>query len=205
MDDIQQRELARNDPALFLQSHKTPLVIDEVQYAPELFSAIKVIVDREKKNGLFWLTGSQKFHLMQGITESLAGRVAIINLLGLSQAEIDNRSTDSKPFIPTPDWIDSARSQVSKPKLLQDVYQRIWRGSFPALWTTEDASGSGNSDGWGYGFGSGAGAGNPDGSGFGYQKVPYSEVSRDIFYINKVRDKFLSLVSGIIEIIFSKL
>ena len=181
LDDLQHRELARTDPALFLQSHKTPLVIDEVQYAPELFSAIKMIVDREKKNGLFWLTGSQKFHLMQGITESLAGRVAIIDLLGLSQAEIDNRSTSSKPFMPTPDWIDRTRSQVSKPGLLQDVYQRIWRGSFPALWTTEDPSGDGNGDG------SGDGAGNPDGSGFGYQKVPRSEVSRDIFYKSYVQ------------------
>ena len=187
LDDLQQRELARNDPALFLQSHKAPLVIDEVQYASELFSAIKMIVDREKKNGLFWLIGSQKFHLMQGITESLAGRVAIIDLLGLSQAEIDNRSTDSEPFMPTSDWIDSARSQVGKPMLLQDVYQRIWRGSFPALWTTVDDNSSGNSDGSGHGFGSGAGAGNPGGSGFGYQWIPYSEVNRDIFYKSYVQ------------------
>ena len=80
LDDMQQRELARQDPVLFLQSHKWPLTIDEVQYAPELFSAIKIIVDREKKNWMFWLTGSQKFHLMKGITESLAGRGAFPRL-----------------------------------------------------------------------------------------------------------------------------
>ena len=133
LDDLQQRELARNDPALFLQSHKTPLTIDEVQYAPELFSAIKIIVDREKKNGLFWLTGSQKFHLMQGITESLAGRVAIVDLLGLSQAEMDGRAEVAEPFLPTPDWIEQTAPSIKQQKSLQEVYERIWRGAFPRL------------------------------------------------------------------------
>lgn len=187
LDDLQQRDLARNDPSLFLQSHKTPLIIDEVQYAPELFSAIKIVVDREKKKGLFWLTGSQKFHLMQGITESLAGRVAIVDLLGLSQAEIDNQPARSQPFLPTPEWLENVRSHINQPSLLQDVYQRIWRGSFPALWATEDANGAGNEDGSGYGFGSGAGVGNEDGSGYGYQRISYSEVSRDIFYKSYVQ------------------
>ena len=187
LDDLQQRELARNDPALFLQSHKTPLIIDEVQYAPELFSAIKLIVDREKKNGLFWLTGSQKFHLMQGITESLAGRVAIIDLLGLSQAEIEDRATASTPFMPTPDWINRAGQQIDEPELLEDVYQKIWRGSFPALWATENASDEGIDDSSGNGSGEGAGAGNPDGSGYGYKRAAYSEVSRDLFYKSYVQ------------------
>lgn len=133
LDDLEQRELAKTDPALFLQSHQPPLIIDEVQYAPELFSAIKIIVDREKKKGLFWLTGSQKFHLMRGITESLAGRVAIIDLLGLSQAEISGRAGTSMPFMPTPEWIDSAKKQVNTSKSLLDIYELIWRGSFPAL------------------------------------------------------------------------
>ena len=76
LDDLEARSLAQRDPALFLQTWPAPVVIDEIQYAPQLFSAIKLIVDREKRNGLFWLTGSQKFQLMRGITESLAGRVA---------------------------------------------------------------------------------------------------------------------------------
>jgi predicted AAA+ superfamily ATPase len=187
LDDMQQRELARNDPALFLQSHKTPLTIDEVQYAPELFSAIKIIVDREKKNGLFWLTGSQKFHLMQGITESLAGRVAIVDLLGLSQAEMDRRAEVAEPFLPTPDWIEQTAKHIKQPKSPQELYERIWLGSFPRLWITGDPDGAGESDGSGYGFGSGAGAGNLDGSGFGYQHIPYSEINRDIFYKSYVQ------------------
>jgi predicted AAA+ superfamily ATPase len=86
LDDLEQRELAQTDPALFLQRHKPPVTIDEVQYAPELFSYIKMAVDKSRQPGMFWLTGSQKFHLMKGISESLAGRVAIIDMLGLSQA-----------------------------------------------------------------------------------------------------------------------
>lgn len=65
LDDLQARHLA--------QTYPLPLIIDEAQYAPELFSQMKLIVDREKKNGLIWLTGSQKFNLMKGITENLAG------------------------------------------------------------------------------------------------------------------------------------
>ena len=187
LDDMQQRELARTDPALFLQSHRVPLTIDEVQYAPELFSAIKIIVDREKKNGLFWLTGSQKFHLMQGITESLAGRVAIVDLLGLSQAEMDGRAEVAEPFLPTSDWIEQTAKHIKQPKSPQEMYERIWLGSFPRLWITGDPNGAGEGDGSGYGFGSGAGAGNLDGSGFGYQHILYSEVNRDIFYKSYVQ------------------
>lgn len=180
LDDLQQRDLARNDPALFLQSHKTPLIIDEVQYAPELFSAIKMIVDREKKNGLFWLTGSQKFHLMKGITESLAGRVAIIDLLGFSQAEIDSRSNHAIPFMPTPEWIDSTRPYIAEPKLLEDIYQRIWRGSFPVLWAIGDANGAGNGD--------------------GYRHIPYSEVDRDIFYKSYIQTYIQRDVRDVVNI-----
>jgi predicted AAA+ superfamily ATPase len=199
LDDIEQRDLARNDPALFLQSHKTPLIIDEMQYAPELFSAIKIIVDREKKNGLFWLTGSQKFHLMQGITESLAGRVAIIDLLGLAQAEMDGRADQAEPFMPTLGWIDRTKTQIKKPKTLPEIYERIWRGSFPRLWATGDPKGAGNGDGSGYGFGSGAGAGNPDGSGSD-EHMPFSEVNRDIFYKSYVQTYIQRDVRDIVNI-----
>ena len=133
LDDLDQRALAQNDPALFLQSHKPPVIIDEVQYAPQLFSAIKLFVDKEKKPGLFWLTGSQKFHLMQGISETLAGRIAILDMLGLSQEEINNHSTQSQPFLPTPAWISDIRAQKRQALNLEDVYYNIWRGSFPKL------------------------------------------------------------------------
>ena len=136
LDDLDARSLAQRDPALFLQTWRTPLIIDEIQYAPQLFSAIKIIVDRDKRNGLFWLTGSQKFHLMRGITESLAGRVAIVDLLGLSQAEIDGRGASSRPFLPTPDWIAQARQvarELAQSRQLMDVYRQIWLGSYPRL------------------------------------------------------------------------
>ena len=132
LDDLDARALAQSDPALFLQTWPAPVIIDEIQYAPQLFSAIKLQVDREKTNGQFWLTGSQKFQLMRGITESLAGRVAIVDLLGLSQAELDGRAGASLPFVPTADWIASARQQAN-PKSLMDMFGRIWLGSYPRL------------------------------------------------------------------------
>jgi predicted AAA+ superfamily ATPase len=132
LDDLDARQMAQNDPGLFIQTYKTPLIIDEVQYAPQLFSYIKIAVDREKKNGMYWLTGSQKFHLMKGITESLAGRVAIVDLLGFSNAEIEAREK-TKPFIPELKWIIEARKKIKKPKQLDAIYKQIWRGSFPKV------------------------------------------------------------------------
>ena len=136
LDDLDARQLAQNDPALFIQTYRPPLIIDEIQYAPELFSYIKIAVDREKKNGMYWLTGSQKFHLMKGITETLAGRVAIIDLLGLSQAEITGRANISKPFMPTNEWIEAARDHHKDKLTLQDIYKHIWLGSFPQIYET---------------------------------------------------------------------
>lgn len=133
LDDLDARSLAQRDAALFLQSWPAPLTIDEIQYAPQLFSAIKLAVDRDKRNGLFWLTGSQKFHLMRGITETLAGRVAIVDLLGLSQAELTGRADASRPFLPTQEWIADARRQVNKPRRLNETFRQIWLGSFPRL------------------------------------------------------------------------
>ena len=132
LDDLEQREIARNDPALFLQMHPAPATIDEVQYAPQLFGQLKFAVDRAKRPGMYWLTGSQKFHLMQGITETLAGRVAIIDLLGFSQAEIEGRAESSEPFAPTDKWLANAKAAAGAPKQLMDIYQRIWLGAFPS-------------------------------------------------------------------------
>ena len=133
LDDPEQAVLARTDPALFFQRHPPPIIVDEIQYAPELFRAIKLLVDKAKQPGMFWLTGSQKFHLMQGITESLAGRVAVLDLLGLSQAEINGKTDTAQPFLPTPAWLEQARQQASKPLPLPEVYRRIWRGSYPRM------------------------------------------------------------------------
>jgi len=133
LDDLNERAKAINDPALFLQEHQPPVLIDEVQYAPELFSYIKIYVDQNRdKKGLFLLTGSQKFHLMKGIQETLAGRVAILDLLGLSNQEINNHP-DTVPFLPTDDFIDEIKKQKKSQSTLQTVYTNIFNGSFPEL------------------------------------------------------------------------
>jgi len=139
LDDLDARALAESDPALFLQRYRPPIIIDEVQYAPNLFSQIKIIVDRSKKNGLFWLTGSQKFHLMQSATESLAGRVAILELNGFSQAEINGQADQAPPFLPTEGWLNQARKRAKKTGL-DALYKKIWRGSYPRVIAEPDIS-----------------------------------------------------------------
>lgn len=89
LDNPMIRAFAKSDPELFLQRYAPPILIDEVQYAPELFDYIKVYVDREKKCGDFWLTGSQTFRMMKRVTESLAGRAGIVRMEGLSNSEIN--------------------------------------------------------------------------------------------------------------------
>ena len=99
LDDLAVRSLALSDPALFLQRYTPPLLIDEIQYALQLLSYIKMYADNGAKNGDIWLTGSQRLPLMQGVTESLAGRVGIIDLQGLSANEI-NGTDNTDPFLP---------------------------------------------------------------------------------------------------------
>lgn len=101
LDDPATRELAREEPALFLQRFAPPVLIDEIQYAPELLLHIKILIDKERIPGMFWLTGSQQFQLMKGVSESLAGRVGIVNLLGLSQFEMAGLAEKHTPFLPT--------------------------------------------------------------------------------------------------------
>lgn len=140
LDDLDVRYLAQHDPGLFLQTYPPPIIIDEIQYAPDLLSYIKVIVDRKKINGLFWLTGSQKFHLMEGISESLAGRVAVIDMLGLSQSEIQGRHDTALPFEPTRAWLTQTSQTLKTHLSLMDVYGSIWRGAFPRLVETSEMS-----------------------------------------------------------------
>ena len=133
LDDMNLRALARTDPPLFLQQFPPPVLIDEVQYAPELFPSIKLTADRDPVPGAFWLTGSQSFPLMKGISESLAGRVAILNLLGFASRETDRRPA-VPPFLPEGAAITD-RQESAATTSLADIYARIWRGSFPALLT----------------------------------------------------------------------
>src|SRR6202044_2221125 len=88
-------------------NYPPPVLIDEIQYAPELFPYIKMAVDKERKPGMFWLTGSQQFNLMKNVSESLAGRVGILNLLGFSLAEEMGKPEKSIPFLPHFEQIES--------------------------------------------------------------------------------------------------
>ena len=129
LDDLEERKLAKTDPALFLQMHDLPLFIDEVQYAPELFSYIKIAIDNGAAPGSFWLTGSQAFRMMELAQESLAGRAALLHMPGLSQHEIYG-SGDSKPFTVELEAL-KARKAAGAPANLEGIYQRIWKGSLP--------------------------------------------------------------------------
>jgi len=128
LDSSINREMAQSEPELFLQRFPPPLLIDEFQYAKGLLPYIKIRVDRDKRNGDYWLTGSQMFHMMRQASESLAGRVAIIPMQGLSINEIGGVPGGAFTGDPS-EWLE--RSKVRKPIGLEEVYRRIFVGSFP--------------------------------------------------------------------------
>lgn len=132
LDDPLVLRLAREDPLLFLERFPPPVLIDEIQYAPALLPHIKMTVDRIGRPGLIWLTGSQMFHLMKGVSESLAGRVGIVRLLGLSRRELLGQARQSRPFLPLPAQIRK-QCESGGGLGLKALYERIWRGSFPAI------------------------------------------------------------------------
>lgn len=133
LDDLTLRELAKTDPKMFFQLYQPPLLIDEVQYAPELFPYIKIMVDERHQPGDFWMTGSQLFKMMEGVQESLAGRVALLHLSPLSQSEIMKRPPEP-PFsleLPLLSERQNGRQMLNTP----EVFQRIHQGGMPALVT----------------------------------------------------------------------
>ena len=130
LDDLTERDLAKNDPELFLQLHKPPILIDEVQYAPELFTYIKIYVDSHQEPGAFWLTGSQIFKLMRGVQESLAGRVAVLSMTSLSQSEMSG--APMSPFKINLDSLLSREKQRTKTDT-HGIFERIYKGSMPAI------------------------------------------------------------------------
>ena len=132
LDDLAVRSLALSDPVLFLQRYTPPLLIDEIQYAPQLLSYIKMYADNGAKNGDIWLTGSQRLPLMQGVTESLAGRVGIIDLQGLSANEI-NGTDNTDYFLPEVELLFN-RMNHAKKQSLKEIYKLIWQGSMPAMY-----------------------------------------------------------------------
>ncbi len=129
LDDIEARRLAKSDPALFLELHPAPVLIDEVQYAPELFSYIKIAVDNGAAPGSYWLTGSQAFQLMELAQESLAGRTAIIHMSALSQSELYGDGTTS-PLSLSLDSLNRRKEHLGRCSPLE-MYERIWNGGMP--------------------------------------------------------------------------
>lgn len=134
LDDPIVRQLAKEEPALFLQRYQPPVIIDEIQYAPELLPYIKLYVDEKNEKGSFWLTGSQMFHMMKGVSESLAGRVGILPMQGLSLSErlgLQNHyyTTDTNRLL--------NRLQSSRKMNLNEIYLNIFKGSMPAIWAND--------------------------------------------------------------------
>ena len=144
LDNIQIRALAIEDPELFLERYKPPLIIDEFQYAPNLLSYIKIIVDKKRQEhlenekiqsaGLYYLTGSQVFHTMKNISESLAGRVGILQLYPLSNREIENKKDDM--FLPSYENLEK-REKTQRVEV-DEIYQKILKGGFPELYSNKN-------------------------------------------------------------------
>lgn len=130
LDDLNVRDMAKNDPALFLQIHKPPVLIDEVQYAPELFTYIKIHIDKYHNPGDFWMTGSQIFRLMKDVQESLAGRVALLHMSPMSRREIIGAKC--VPFSTNFDKL-LAESKNIPPVATPEMFEQIWKGSMPGL------------------------------------------------------------------------
>lgn len=140
LDDLDARSLALSDPKYFLEQYGYPLLIDEIQYAPILLNYIKIIVDEEKMNNLknnlpvrplFWLTDSQQFEIMKGVSESLAGRIGVLNLYSMSLDEIEKN--DGEIFSPQ---IESLKKKKS-PKIIErkQIFNYIFNGGMPDIIT----------------------------------------------------------------------
>ncbi len=129
LDDPEMADYAKKDPIGFLNEMGEPLCIDEVQYAPEVLRAIKIRVDEaQQRPGMYWLTGSQRFDMMKGVSESLAGRVAIVDLYSMSQREVCGGEVCHEPFDPA-----RAKELVQTQNIcdLSELYRRIWLGGYP--------------------------------------------------------------------------
>lgn len=139
LDDGNARRLAEKDPALFFETYGFPLLIDEFQRVPSILLEMKRIVDKkalegEDNNGMYWLTGSQKFKMMKDVSESLAGRIAAFDMSGLSAAEIEGR--EAGVFYPVVEEL-RRRVQNYQPKTIHEIYEQIFRGGMPKLIATK--------------------------------------------------------------------
>jgi predicted AAA+ superfamily ATPase len=132
LDPVQDIQNIRHDPDLFLNNCTSPVIFDEVQYAPELVPALKRAIDKNKRPGQFLLTGSQQWGVLDTIAESLAGRAIVITLDGFSLAEVANTPVN-KPWLLQ--WLEDADQFLSQPlnrlSLPYSLYEILWRGSLP--------------------------------------------------------------------------
>jgi predicted AAA+ superfamily ATPase len=136
LDDPILMELAVEQSGTFFKDNPPPVFIDEIQYAPNLFPQMKMVIDRDNKKGQFYLSGSQQFKMMKNVSESLAGRLGLLNLLGFSMRERKGISF-SAPFLPTDDYF-VARKQELKEIAYDEVWKMIYQGSMPAMCSNED-------------------------------------------------------------------
>ena len=131
MDDADIRELAERDPKLFFQMYKPPILIDEIQKAPALFEQIKLLCDESSERGQFWLSGSQSKKMMKQAGDSLAGRICILKMFGLSKKELIGKAED------IPDEYSLSlflkRSQHYPVNSILEIYQQIWEGGMPDM------------------------------------------------------------------------
>ena len=135
LDDPVLLQSAIEEAGSFFKSTPPPVIVDEIQYAPNLFSYIKMIADESGKRGLFYLTGSQQFKMMKNVSESLAGRIGIINLPGLSLREIKG-DTFSEHFVPTEEYLAKRKTTV-KDADYQEIWSIIHKGSMPGMYASE--------------------------------------------------------------------
>ena len=133
-DDSYLESQARNNPDMFMQLNAPPITIDEVQYVPELFRYIKMACDERNERGLFSLSGSQPLLLMKSASESLSGRVCILEMLTLSLREIQGDGF-AQPFLPTMEYLLERQKTVRKP---ENIWEIIHRGCYPELYQTPE-------------------------------------------------------------------
>lgn len=134
-DDPAEELSAKNDAKTFIEFHQPPFMFDEIQYVPELFRYLKIEIDQNRTNGMYYLTGSQQFHLMESATESLSGRIGIVQLYPFSERELLGDSF-TEPFIPTKEYLLERNSSLLKAKTdfsVQKTWKSIHRGFFPEV------------------------------------------------------------------------
>lgn len=136
LDDVDTLTLAKEDPKLFFMRYKPPIIIDEIQKAPELFPYIKILCDESEDTGLFWLTGSEQFSMMKNVTESLAGRIGIMTLYPLSISEINNVRLDGPLDFSLDNLVK--REKQTEPFDLNTVFMQIWKGGMPQVQNADD-------------------------------------------------------------------